>query len=70
MSPSEFHKLNNLLAVILGGIETNNQQLAIQGVRRMKAALADCVCQTSSTRQSDDIAARPLAGATGKQRLT
>jgi hypothetical protein len=39
MYPSQLHALQNLLIIILGGIETNNLELSKQAIRRMQKVL-------------------------------
>jgi hypothetical protein len=42
--PTQVHQLRNLLTVILGGIETDNKEMAKAAVRRMDAQLISCHC--------------------------
>lgn len=42
MQSSQVHKLRNLLTLVLGGIETNNSQLARQGIRHIADELTSC----------------------------
>ena len=42
MSASQLSRLQNLLAVILGGIETNNSKVSIQAIRQMEVELQNC----------------------------
>ena len=42
MTPSQLHQLRNILAVILGAIETGNLELAKQAVHRAADHLASC----------------------------
>jgi len=42
MSPAQLHALQNLLFIILGGIETNNLELSKQAIRRMEKILNAC----------------------------
>ena len=39
MSQSQIHRLRNLLAVILGGIETNRLELSLQAISQMNDVL-------------------------------
>jgi hypothetical protein len=40
MSATQLNRLQNLHAVILGGVETNNREVSLQAIRRMQAELA------------------------------
>jgi hypothetical protein len=40
MNPSVIHRLRNILAVILGGIQTGNLELAKQAVHQAESCLA------------------------------
>jgi hypothetical protein len=42
--PTQVHQLRNLLTIILGGIETDNKEMAKAAVRRMDAQLISCHC--------------------------
>lgn len=42
--PSQVHELRNILTVIMGGIETDNKDLAKAAIYRMDARLVACVC--------------------------
>lgn len=42
MSTSQHQALENLLIIILGGIETNNLELSKQAIRRMEKILDSC----------------------------
>ncbi len=42
MSPSQAHQFRNLLAIILGSIETGNLEAAKQAVRRAEACIVAC----------------------------
>jgi hypothetical protein len=39
---SRIHRLRNLLTVILGGIQTNNMEVAMRAVRSMQRELDGC----------------------------
>jgi hypothetical protein len=39
---SKIHRLRNLLTVILGGIETNNTEVAMRAIRSMQQDLEGC----------------------------
>jgi hypothetical protein len=40
---SKIHRLRNLLTVIIGGIETNNTELAMRAIRSMQQELEGCL---------------------------
>ena len=42
MVVSRIHRLRNLLTVILGGIQTNNSEVAIRAIRSMQRELDGC----------------------------
>jgi hypothetical protein len=48
MSPSDVHQLRNLLAVILGAIDTGNLALARQAVLRAESCIVACELKCES----------------------
>jgi hypothetical protein len=42
--PSQVHQLRSLLTVVIGGIQTDNPDMALSAARRMVAQLEVCQC--------------------------